>query len=84
MLRITWTPSTGAAVTVLYDSTTGVCRGASPHSAGLALTLGTVTRGAHGGFVWQRHNIIETRNGGPTVEMAVWALCAQCRKDGVV
>jgi hypothetical protein len=34
--------------------------------------------------MWQRQNIIETRNGGPTVEMAVWALCAQCRKDGVV
>ena len=77
MLRITWTPNTGAAVTVLYNSATGTVRCG-------ALTLGTVTRGAHGGYVWQRHNIIETRNGGPTVEMAVWALCAQCRKDGVV
>ena len=77
MLRITWTPNTGAAVTVLYNSATGTVRCG-------ALTLGTVTRGAHGGYVWQRHNIIETRSGGPTVEMAVRALCQQCRRDGVV
>ena len=77
MLRITWTPNTGAAVTVLYNPATGAVRCG-------ALTLGTVTRGAHGGYVWQRYGQIETRNGGPTVEMAVWALCAQCRKDGVV
>ena len=77
MLRITWTPNTGAAVTVLYNRASGAVRCG-------ALTLGTVTRGAHGGYVWQRYGQIETRNGGPTVEMAVWALCAQCRKDGVV
>lgn len=79
MLRITWTPNAGAAVTVLYNRTTGMVKTAT----GLR-NLGTVSRGGHGGYVWQRHNIIETRNGGPTVEMAVWALCAQCRKDGVV
>lgn len=80
MLRITWTPNTGAAVTVLYNRISGVVR----TTGGEVLNLGTVSRGGHGGYVWQRHNIIETRNGGPTVEMAVWALCAQCRKDGVV
>ncbi len=77
MLRITWTPNTGAAVTVLYNPATGAVRCG-------ALALGTVTRGAHGGYVWQRHNFIETRSGGPTVEMAVRALCQQCRRDGVV
>jgi len=77
MLRITWTPATGAAVTVLYNRSTGAVRCG-------AVALGTVTRGAHGGFMWQRQSIIESRNGGPTIEMAVWALCAQCRKDGTV
>ena len=79
MLRITWTPGHGAAVIVLYNRATGTCT-VSPAGS----FLGTVTRGTHGGFVWQRHNIIETRNGGPTIELAVWALCAQCRKDGTV
>lgn len=79
MLRITWTPADGATVTVLYNRKTGTCT-VSPAGP----FLGIVTRGAHGGFMWQRQNVIETRNGGPTIEMAVWALCAQCRKDGVV
>lgn len=82
MLRITWTPNTGAAVTVLYSRSTGcvyrIQSGADP------LNLGTVSRGGYSGYVWQRYGQLETRNGGPTVEMAVWALCAQCRKDGVV
>lgn len=83
MLRITWTPSTGAAVTVLYNRQSGLVKriNVGPNTS---FILGTVTRGAHGGFMWQRQSIIESRNGGPTIEMAVWALCAQCRKDGTV
>lgn len=84
MLRITWTPNTGTAVTVLYNHISGVVKCQNPPQSGESFVLGTVSRGGHGGYVWQRHNVIETRNGGPTVEMAVWALCAQCRKDGVV
>ena len=57
MLRITWTPATGAAVTVLYNRGTGAVRCG-------AVALGTVTRGAYGGFMWQRQSIIESRNGG--------------------